>query len=165
MVLAAQEAAPLAVVETGPSARLAIDDLTALRDAYRRLEHESFASRLSSAVGRQIELAGSLIPARAKQIAERATQVALRTAMRLALRSLRLRDGGRQRRLAVVDVTDRADVHVRLVTNELLLRHLGLSLVRVEKRVIAPSVPVSRFGSTAPAARIHDWVFAGFGRR
>jgi hypothetical protein len=33
----------------------------------------------------------------------------------------RLGDRGRQRRLAVVDVTDRADVHVRLVALELLL--------------------------------------------
>ena len=35
-----------------------------------------------------------------------------------------LRDGGRERGLAVVDVTDGADVDVRLVALELLLRHL-----------------------------------------
>jgi hypothetical protein len=88
MALAIQEPASHAVVELGPSGRLAADDLATLREAYRRLEHESLAARLSSAVGRQIELAGSIIPDRAKKIAERATQLALRTAMRLALRSL-----------------------------------------------------------------------------
>ena len=36
-----------------------------------------------------------------------------------------LRDRGRERRLAVVDVTDRADVHVRIISLELLLRHLA----------------------------------------
>src|SRR3954471_16885907 len=35
----------------------------------------------------------------------------------------RFRDRGRQRRLAVVDVTDRADVHVRLIALEFLLGH------------------------------------------
>src|SRR6056297_2093864 len=39
-----------------------------------------------------------------------------------------LRDRSRQRRLPVVDVTDRADVHVRLVSLEFLLRHNGLLL-------------------------------------
>ena len=39
-----------------------------------------------------------------------------------------LRDGGRQRRLAMVDVTDGADVDVRLVALELLLRHFVRSL-------------------------------------
>ena len=36
---------------------------------------------------------------------------------------LDLHDRRRQRRLAVVDVTDRADVHVRLGADELLLGH------------------------------------------
>ena len=39
-----------------------------------------------------------------------------------------LRDGGGQRRLAVVDVTDRADVDVRLSPLELSLGHGGLLL-------------------------------------
>jgi hypothetical protein len=38
-----------------------------------------------------------------------------------------LRDRRRQRRLAVVNVTNRADVHMRLVALELRLRHLRLS--------------------------------------
>ena len=39
----------------------------------------------------------------------------------------RLRDGGRQRRLAVIDMPDRADVDMRLIALELLLRHWCLS--------------------------------------
>jgi hypothetical protein len=51
--------------------------------------------------------------------------VDLLEALRLAphLLGQDLRDGSRQGRLAVVDVTDRADVHVRLVALELLLGH------------------------------------------
>src|SRR5207247_9172969 len=41
----------------------------------------------------------------------------------LALERERLGDGRGERRLAVVDVTDRADVHVRLGALELLLSH------------------------------------------
>src|SRR5437773_6997677 len=43
----------------------------------------------------------------------------------LALERERLGDGRGERGLAVVDVTDRADVHVRLGALELLLRHLA----------------------------------------
>src|SRR4051794_7433173 len=55
--------------------------------------------------------------------------VDLLEAPRLAAVLLRqsLRDGGRQRRLAVVDMADRADVDVRLIALELLLRHWVLS--------------------------------------
>ena len=53
--------------------------------------------------------------------------VDLLEALRLgaALGGERFRDRGRQRRLAVVDVTDGADVHVRLIALELLLGHLS----------------------------------------
>src|SRR5262249_1359939 len=44
--------------------------------------------------------------------------------LRQLLGGLGLGDGRRQRRLAVVDVTDRPDVHVRLVADKLLLGHL-----------------------------------------
>ena len=43
-----------------------------------------------------------------------------------------LRDGSGQRRLAVVDVTDRADVDMRLVALELLLGHCGVLLWGLE---------------------------------
>jgi hypothetical protein len=88
MALADEGPAPHAIVEAGPSRRLAPDDFSTLREAYRRLEHESFAARLSAMAGRQIELAGALMPARARAITGRATQSALQAALRLALRSL-----------------------------------------------------------------------------
>ena len=43
--------------------------------------------------------------------------------VRQSLGGQTLRDGRRQRRLAVVHVTDRADVHVRLAAIKLFLRH------------------------------------------
>ena len=47
-----------------------------------------------------------------------------RAVLGLALEGQVLADRGRERRLAVVDVADRADVHVRLVALELLLGHV-----------------------------------------
>jgi hypothetical protein len=44
-----------------------------------------------------------------------------------ALRGQNLRQGGRKRRLAVVDVTDRANVDVRLLALELFLGHRDIS--------------------------------------
>ena len=55
----------------------------------------------------------------------RLVDLVVRHELRAALRRQHLGDRRRQRRLAVVDVTDRADVHVRLVALELLLGHLG----------------------------------------
>src|SRR5438270_5570374 len=49
-----------------------------------------------------------------------------------------LRDGGGQRRLAVVDMPDRADVDVRLVALELLLRHWSCLLFRKPLRPARP---------------------------
>ena len=45
------------------------------------------------------------------------------TCLRPAPQAEHLRDRRRQRGLAVIHVTDRADVHVRLVANELFLGH------------------------------------------
>src|SRR5262249_7018114 len=63
--------------------------------------------------------------------------------LRQALRRLDLGDRGGQRRLSVVDVADRSDVHVRLVADEFFLRH-GLSFLsepsaRIE--LATPSLP------------------------
>src|SRR5207237_7370216 len=44
-----------------------------------------------------------------------------------SLRGEDLRDGGRQRGLAVVDVTDRADVHVRFAAIEFLFGHFRVT--------------------------------------
>src|SRR4029079_13649216 len=51
-----------------------------------------------------------------------------RAVLGLAAQREVLADGGRQRRLAVVDVADRADVDVRLRALELLLGHRTFSL-------------------------------------
>src|SRR6478672_8957468 len=47
-----------------------------------------------------------------------------------------LRDGGRQRRLAMVDVTDGAYVDVRLIALELFLRHLRMLLICLSLREV-----------------------------
>src|SRR5438034_361524 len=49
----------------------------------------------------------------------------LHDALPISLERERLGDGRGERRLAVVDVTDRADVHVRLGALELLLSHFS----------------------------------------
>lgn len=69
------------------SGMLPVDE-AALAQAYRQLERISYAARLTNLLGRQIELAGSMIPKRARQIAQMAADRALRAAMHVALRSL-----------------------------------------------------------------------------
>ena len=53
----------------------------------------------------------------------RLVDLVVRHELRLARRRLRLGDRRRQRRLSVIDVPDRPDVHVRLVPDELFLGH------------------------------------------
>ena len=78
--------------------------------------------------------------------------VDLLEALRLAAELLRqhLRDGRGQRGLAVVDVTDGADVDVRLVALELLLRHSELPLSQSSLR--APGPNLRNILLTAPRA-------------
>jgi hypothetical protein len=71
-----------------PTANLAPDDQKALEEAYGQLERISYAARLTNLLGRQVELAGSFIPERARKIASRAVEKALQAAMHVALRSL-----------------------------------------------------------------------------
>ncbi|MDB5649038.1 MAG: peptidase [Hyphomicrobiales bacterium] len=73
---------------SGPQEKLPPEDQTALEAAYRHLERISYAARLTNLFGRQVELAGNLIPERARKIANRAVDKALRAAMHVALRSL-----------------------------------------------------------------------------
>ncbi len=75
-------------VETGPSRNLEPADLASLRTAFERLEHESYTARLTNMVGKQIELATALIPEKVRSVAENATGMALKAAMKVALRSL-----------------------------------------------------------------------------
>jgi hypothetical protein len=67
------------------------DDLAALRQAVRSLEQTTWAGRLANLAGRQIELAGHLVPERAAQLISSATQTALQVTMRAALMTLSTR--------------------------------------------------------------------------
>ena len=66
-------------------------DLAALANAVEALERTSFAARVTSVLGRQIETAGKLVPARVSGMVSKAAQSALRAAMHVALTSLRNR--------------------------------------------------------------------------
>ncbi len=65
------------------------EDLEALRQAVRALEHLSFAARLTNVLGKPIEMIGSALPARASQIISQATTAALQKALSLALLTMR----------------------------------------------------------------------------
>ncbi len=69
------------------------EDREALADAVALLEHTSLAARLTNLLGRQIEFAGKLAPKPARELASRATTLALRAALRATLRGM---DTGRR---------------------------------------------------------------------
>lgn len=64
-------------------------DLAALANAVEALERTSFAARATALLGKQIELAGKLVPARVSTAVSKAATTALKGAMRVALTSLR----------------------------------------------------------------------------
>ena len=66
-----------------------IEDLSA---AVRLLEGESFAARLTGVMGRQIASLGRMLPSPARRIIAYATESALKSALRVAIRSLRVGD-------------------------------------------------------------------------
>lgn len=76
---------PDILLQTAPMTR---QDQASLAKAVQWLEHTSLAARMTSLLGRQIELAGKLVPRPARAIAARATTTALRLALRAALRSM-----------------------------------------------------------------------------
>lgn len=82
-------------VEASP---LSPEDYAALRDAVARLEHTSFATRLSSALGRQVEKLGKFVPSQVSEVVDKAAEAAIKAALHAALRSLRP-SGGSDRRL------------------------------------------------------------------
>ncbi len=67
---------------------LSPEDEEALAAAVRALEGSSFASQLTGLVGRQLGVAGDLIPARVAETANRAASAALRYALKGAVKSL-----------------------------------------------------------------------------
>ncbi|MBX3526215.1 MAG: EcsC family protein [Rhodoblastus sp.] len=64
-------------------------DLAALANAVEALEKTSFAARATALLGRQIELAGKLVPARVSSVVSKAATAALKAAMHVALSSLK----------------------------------------------------------------------------
>ncbi len=65
--------------------RLSEAEITELRAAVRRLEGDSFASRATNLLGRQVEAAGRVLPAPARKIVARAAERALRAALHVAI--------------------------------------------------------------------------------
>jgi len=66
-------------------------DLAALANAVEALEKTSFAARATALLGRQIELAGKLVPAKISTAVSKAAASALKAAMHVALSSLKNR--------------------------------------------------------------------------
>ncbi len=67
---------------------LSTEELDELQFAARCLEGDSFASRATTLVGRQVETLGRALPSAARRAIARATESALRVALRLALRTI-----------------------------------------------------------------------------
>jgi len=64
-------------------------DLAALANAVEALERTSFAARATALLGKQIEMAGKLVPARVSTAVSKAAGAALKAAMHVALTSLK----------------------------------------------------------------------------
>jgi hypothetical protein len=85
--------------------RLTTEDRNALVEAIEALEHTSLAGRLTAVLGRQIELAGKLVPANVAQTANKAAVLAVKSALRLAMISLAnrpVRDSRRMHKAVLV---------------------------------------------------------------
>ncbi|HLJ69752.1 MAG TPA: EcsC family protein [Roseiarcus sp.] len=63
-------------------------DLNELRAAVRALEGDSFATRMADLIGRQVQAAGRALPSPARKVIARASERALRTALRLAIKTI-----------------------------------------------------------------------------
>ena len=70
------------------ASRLSIDDREALERAMRELERTSLAIRLSAILGRKAGAIASIVPANVAEIASKAAEAAIRSALSFALRSL-----------------------------------------------------------------------------
>lgn len=86
----------LRIIEPDPSqifSPLAQEDEQALAEAVRLLEYTSMASRLTHVLGKQISSIGSFVPARVRNMAGKAASIALKGAMKIALKSLDQKPG------------------------------------------------------------------------
>lgn len=75
------------------SAGLSAGDRAALADAYEALERSTLAGRITGLIGRQVDLASQMLPKRAREVAARATTLALRAALHVAMRGIEGRRG------------------------------------------------------------------------
>jgi EcsC protein family len=89
-----QESAAIPVVMPGT---LSPEDAAALARAVDQLEHKSFATRLSNALGHEIERVGRMVPPNIANIVDRAGESAMRMAFNTALRTLKRRGSTDQR--------------------------------------------------------------------
>ncbi len=63
-------------------------DLDQLRAAIRSLEGDSFATRLADLIGRQVQAAGRALPSPARKLIARASESALRVALKVAVKTI-----------------------------------------------------------------------------
>jgi hypothetical protein len=80
-------------------AGLSAADYALLREAVFKLEHTTFASRLSQLLGEQISRLGKLIPTEIGAAVDRTTEAAIKAALAAALRTLGPRSAGERRLL------------------------------------------------------------------
>ncbi len=71
-----------------PASSMTAQDRAALARAVNLLEHASLAARFTQLIGKNIDFAGHLVPLRARRIAARATNLALRAALHVAIRGV-----------------------------------------------------------------------------
>jgi hypothetical protein len=80
-------------IELLPPGRLALADEQALARAVQLLESQTLATRFTRALGGQVDALRRLLPARARQAAGMAAEVALKAALRVSLRTLNAEHG------------------------------------------------------------------------
>jgi hypothetical protein len=73
------------------------EDAAALARAVQSLEHPGFAARLTNLAGKPIELIGDALPATVRHTISTATTKALQSALKVALRAMRVGPQGRSR--------------------------------------------------------------------
>jgi hypothetical protein len=97
------DAAPVAVPIAAGS--LSPADAVALARAVDQLEHTTFATRLSNALGHEIERFGNMLPHNITNVVDKAVEGAIRSAFNATLRTLRPHGANDQRRAHKVVAT------------------------------------------------------------
>jgi hypothetical protein len=77
-----------ATFNTTPTLAMTLEDLAALQQAVRSLEHPGLAARLTNLVGKPVELIGDALPAAASRAIANATARGLDAALKVALRTM-----------------------------------------------------------------------------